>query len=166
MFRRLSSSPRRVFSFLTEFLQQIVQISCTHFFALKHSKQKRCPDILTLSSFRGRRSERKESQHRSTRFSVELIRHEMGKGDKRSSVPEIQMSSRMPEAVQILRRLSSAVSRNTSFVEQSEMADILDEGDLAEAVGHDVSKDRNMALMIWMGILIDAVPESLVRFCM
>jgi zinc transporter ZupT len=39
---------------------------------------------------------------------------------------------------------------------------ILDEDDMAEALAEDLSKDKNTAIMIWLGILIDAVPESMV----
>ncbi len=39
---------------------------------------------------------------------------------------------------------------------------ILDEDDVAEALAEDFTKDKNTAIMIWLGILIDAVPESMV----
>lgn len=39
---------------------------------------------------------------------------------------------------------------------------ILDEDEIAAAVGDHVNKDKNTAIMIWVGILLDAIPESLV----
>ena len=50
--------------------------------------------------------------------------------------------------------VTASVMDLESVLDESEMADVLKE--------MDASKERNMAIMIWLGILIDAIPESLV----
>ncbi|EKX42327.1 hypothetical protein GUITHDRAFT_60925, partial [Guillardia theta CCMP2712] len=61
------------------------------------------------------------------------------------------------------KRPSTSVEAARASVETPELPNqILEENEMAEAVAEDLSKDKNVALMIWLGILIDAIPESMV----
>jgi zinc transporter ZupT len=61
------------------------------------------------------------------------------------------------------RATSQEFSPGRVSVEEREIPDhILEKDDIAGALGEDLNKDKNTAIMIWLGILIDAIPESMV----
>uniref|UniRef100_A0A7S0Y2J0 Uncharacterized protein n=2 Tax=Hemiselmis andersenii TaxID=464988 RepID=A0A7S0Y2J0_HEMAN len=108
------------------------------------------------------------------RSSLDAVRMVLGmkreRGADAADTPDLDhfSSAALREFAWRRRRRSDASDTDKETAERSEddlaseMGDILNEDEMAEAVGRDMVKDRNTALMIWLGILIDAVPESLV----